>query len=85
MQTYVIRRPGIASTGAELDAALTRLRAFEDKQLARNVQWLRSYALREADGRFGLTCVFCADSAQTLAHHAELTALPADELARCRR
>jgi uncharacterized protein DUF4242 len=80
MQTYVVRRPGIASTGSELDAALTRLRSFEEDPHALNAQWIRSYALREADGRFGLACVFQADSVQTLKEHAELTRVGAQEI-----
>jgi hypothetical protein len=80
MQTYVVRRPGIARTGAELDAALTRLRAFEEKPRALNAQWMHSYALREADGHFGLACVFQADGVQTLEQHAELTHVEAQEI-----
>ena len=80
MKTYFVRRPGIASTGAELDAALTRLRAFEDESSVLNAQWMRSYALREADGRFGLACVFQADSVQTLMRHAAQTRVRAQEI-----
>jgi len=80
MQTYVVRRPGIASNGTELDAALTRLRAFEDDSSALNARWILSYALREADGRFGLACVFQADSVQTLMQHAARTRVRAQEI-----
>lgn len=80
MQTFVVRRPGIAATAAELDAVLTRLRSFEEKPHALDARWIRSYALREADGRFGLACVVQSDSAQTLERHAELTEAPAQEI-----
>lgn len=80
MQTYFVRRPGIASTGAELAAALTRLRAFEDESSALNARWMHSYALRETDGRFGLACVYEADSVQTLMLHAEQTRVRAQEI-----
>ncbi|MBS1133201.1 MAG: hypothetical protein H6R02_342 [Burkholderiaceae bacterium] len=80
MQTYVVRRSNIAATAAELDAALTRLRSFEEKPHSLNARWIRSYALREADGRFGLACVFQSDSVQTLKRHAELTRAPAQEI-----
>ena len=80
MQTYVVRRTNIAASAAELDAALTRLRSFEESPHSLNAQWIRSYALREADGRFGLACVFQADSAQTLKRHAEVTRAPAREI-----
>ncbi|HWH81326.1 MAG TPA: nickel-binding protein [Burkholderiaceae bacterium] len=80
MQTYVVRRPGIAAGASELDAAFTRLRAFEEEPPERPARWLRSYALREADGRLGLACVFQADSARALQQHAELTQLAAAEI-----
>jgi hypothetical protein len=80
MQTYVISRPGVAASAAELDAALTRLRSFEDQPAALQARWMHSYALREADGRFGLSCVFEADSVDTLEQHAAQTRLPAREI-----
>ncbi len=80
MHTYVIRRAAIAASAAGLDAALTRLRAFEDTPAARQARWIHSLALREADGRFGLSCVFAARSAQALEQHARQTGLPADEI-----
>jgi Protein of unknown function (DUF4242) len=80
MPTYVIRRPAIAASAAELDAALTRLRCFEDTPAAARARWIHSCALREPDGRFGLLCVFEADSVQALEQHAASTGLPAREI-----
>ena len=80
MHTHVVHRPGIAAGAAELDAALTRLRAFEEQTPTLPARWLHSYALREADGRFGLVCVFEADGAPALEHHAAQTGLPAAEI-----
>jgi hypothetical protein len=80
MPIYVVRRPGIAATAAELDAALTRLRAFESQPDRRDARWLRSYALREADGRFGLACIFEANAADTLRRHAAETSVAAGEI-----
>ena len=80
MQTYFVRRVGIAANASELDAALTRLRTAEYGQRTLDAQWLHSYALREANGRLGLACVFVADSVSTLLHHAERNLLPAAEV-----
>lgn len=81
MPTYLVNRPGIAAGAAELDAALTRLRSFEEKNPdALRARWMHSYALAHADGRFGLACVFEADSAQALRRHAAQTALAAREI-----
>ncbi len=80
MQTYLVRRTGIADNAAELDAALTRLRAAEGGPHTGSAQWLHSYALREVDGRLGLACVFLANDARTLRDHAECHRLPAAEV-----
>ena len=80
MKTYLVRRSGIAAGATELRAALTRLRSFEEEAPMLPVRWLHSYALREADGCFGLACVFQADSRRTLERHALLTRLPAQEI-----
>ena len=77
-QTYLVRRGAVAASASELDAALRRLRSVEEQSpAALDARWLHSYALREADGRFGLACVFRADSVETLRRHALLAALPA--------
>lgn len=80
METFVIRRRGIATSAAQLDTALSSLRAFEEQPHALQARWIRSYALRENDDRFGLVCVFQAANAQVLQQHAELVGLPAEEI-----
>ena len=79
MNLYCLRRRGIAVGANALDTALTRLRAFEDAPRL-PVRWLHSYALREADGRFGLACVFEAEHVEALREHALATGLPAEEI-----
>lgn len=80
MHTFLVRRAGIAAGATELNAALTRLRSFEERPHALPVRWLHSYALREADGRFGLACLFEAGDAQALQQHAKQLALPAEDV-----
>jgi hypothetical protein len=80
MQNHVVYRPGIAASAAELGAALTRLRSFEEQAPTLPARWLHSYALVQADGRFGLTCVFEADGAPALRRHAAQTDMPAAEI-----
>lgn len=80
MQLHVVRRAGIARSAAELDAALLRLRSFEEAQHALPASWLHSYALREPDGRFGLACVLQAEGAADLVEHARRCQLPAHEV-----
>ncbi|MBX3605393.1 MAG: DUF4242 domain-containing protein [Piscinibacter sp.] len=80
--TYLVRRRGIAASASELEAALTRLRSLEEQPPAGlDARWLHSYALREADGGFGLACVFRADRLETLHRHASLAGLPGEDIA----
>jgi hypothetical protein len=79
--TYFVRRRGVAADVSELDAALTRLRTFEEQPpptLA--ARWMHSYALREADGSFGMACVLRADGMESLRLHAWLCDLPDHEI-----
>jgi hypothetical protein len=80
VQTYLLRRPAVAATAHQLDVALMRLRAFEESPAARCARWLHSYALRDADGRLGLACLFEADSIDSLQWHARITELPPSEI-----
>lgn len=84
MNTYLVRRRGIAGGANELDAALLRLRSFEDgpRPGVRRSHWLMSYALREADGTLGLACVLAAEDLQALRAHALAVRLPAGEVVR---
>lgn len=78
---FFVRRGAVAAGANELDAALTRLRTLEEQPpVGLDARWLHSYALREADGRFGLACVFRADAADTLRRHALLAALPVQDI-----
>lgn len=80
MQTYVVTRPDVAAGASGLDVALSRLRSFEEDPGTLRARWLHSYALRQADGRFGLACVFAADGIQALQRHAEVAGLPVREI-----
>ncbi len=84
MHIYLVRRRNVASGANELDAALLRLRSFEDApQLgARRLRWRMSYVLREAEGGLGLACVCAATDAQALREHALAVGLPLDEALR---
>ncbi len=80
LQTYFVRRTGTAAGATALNAVLTRIRSFEEREHALQLRWLHSYVLREVDGRYGLACVLQADEVSTLQRHAEQLALPADEI-----
>lgn len=80
MTPYLVRRVGIAGGANELDAALMRLRACEERGRPSDPRWRLSYVLQEPDGRLGLACVFEARSVAALHGHAERLRLPAREI-----
>jgi hypothetical protein len=80
MNTYTLRRRAIATTRAELDQHLARLRALDDDGTGKGALWIRSYIVQEDDGRFGTQCVFQANDVQALHAHAAKAGLPADEI-----
>jgi len=81
MNVYLVRRLGIAGNARSLDAALMRLRAAADRPAPR-CRVLQSYALQEADGRFGLACVVEGASVLDVHEHAWSSELPVDEVVR---
>lgn len=81
LRPMLVRRVGVAADAAGLEAALWCLQAEEAAAgAASTVQWICSYALREADGSFGLACLFHAAQADALRRHADRTRLPAHEI-----
>ncbi len=48
--------------------------------MARQVSWLRSYAVREDDGALGAVCLYQAVDPEALRKHAARVAMPADEI-----
>lgn len=79
MHTIFVRRPRVAATAAGLEAALTRLRAHEERPAVAQARWRHSYALRDAGDSFGLACVVEAESAAAIARHAHLAGVPLAE------
>jgi len=80
MQTYFVHHAGVAADARDLDSALKRLRSFDETSPTAGARWLHSYAVRESGGRFGLACLFEADSARTMLQHAQSCGLPATEV-----
>ena len=44
------------------------------------VRWIRSYVVREADGRLGTVCVYQGPDARSVRRHAERGGLPVAEI-----
>ncbi len=44
------------------------------------VRWIRSYVVKEEDGRLGTVCIYQATSPEAIHEHAGRTGLPVDEI-----
>lgn len=80
MQTYFVRSVAVSAGATGLGAALMRLRESEDIPETR-ARWLRSYVVREPDGRFGLACLMEAEGTAAVEDHAARVHLPTHEIA----
>jgi len=80
MNMYAIRRPNGWHTPEELQAAGARSKRVGDEQMAADIRWIRSYAVREADGSLGTLCIYQASSPEKIREHAGLADMPATDI-----
>jgi len=80
VNTYVIRRRSNWKDAAELEVAAARSARVGNEEMPDQVRWIRSYVVRENDGRLGTVCVYQGISAQAVREHAERAGLKADEV-----
>ncbi len=79
MQLYVIRRPSAWADLKELDIAGARSAWIGNEEMPDRVRWIRSYVVREADGRIGTFCVYEARDGAAIREHACRVGMPGDE------
>lgn len=79
MQQYVIRRPSAWASMAELEMAGARSARIGDDEMPDRVRWIRSYVVREADGRIGTFCIYEAEDGEAIREHAERVGMPGQE------
>jgi hypothetical protein len=54
---YVIRRPSVWANLAELQAAGAKSAKIGNEEIPDRVRWIRSYVVKEPDGRLGSFCI----------------------------
>ena len=57
MQLYVIRRPSAWASVPDLQKAGAVSARIGDEEMPDSIRWIRSYVVREPDGRIGSFCV----------------------------
>ncbi|ANN70445.1 DUF4242 domain-containing protein [Bordetella bronchialis] len=80
METFVIRRQSNWKDAAELGIAAGVSARVGNEEMPRQVRWIRSYVVREADGRLGTVCIYEATDAEALREHARRVGMGADEI-----
>jgi hypothetical protein len=78
MHTYVILRRSGWSAADDLERAAGICARVNTQEMPDRVRWIRSYVLRESDGRLGTACIFQARDEQTLREHARRAGMPCD-------
>jgi hypothetical protein len=80
MGLYVIRRPSAWANLAELEAAGTKSAKVGNEEMSDRVRWIRSYVVKESDGRFGTVCIYQARDPESIRAHAKRVGMPADQI-----
>jgi hypothetical protein len=80
MDLYVIRRPSAWSNLAELETAGVKSARIGNDEMPNRVRWIRSYVVKEADGRLGTVCIYLARDPESIRAHARRVGMPGDEI-----
>jgi hypothetical protein len=80
MDLYVIRRPGAWATPQELQAAGAKSAKVGTEEMSDRVRWIRSYVVKEPDGRLGTVCIYQARDTDSIREHARRVGMPGDEI-----
>ena len=78
MDLYVIRRPSAWANLAELQAAGAKSGRIGNDEMADRVRWIRSYVVKEPDGRIGTVCIYQARDVDSIEEHARRVGMPAE-------
>jgi hypothetical protein len=80
MQLFVIRRPNGWATPEDLEAGEARSKQVGDEEMSQDIRWIRSYVVRESDGRLGTFCVYQASGPEKIREHAARAGIPASDI-----
>ena len=80
MDLYVIRRKSAWGSLQELEAIGAKSAKIGNDEMPDRVRWIRSYVVKELDGRFGSVCIYQAKDLDSIREHARRVGMPADEI-----
>jgi hypothetical protein len=80
METFVIRRRSNWKDAEQLGIAAGVSARVGSEEMPDKVRWIRSYVVREPDGRLGTTCIYQATDEAAIIEHARRVGMSADEI-----
>jgi hypothetical protein len=80
MNTFIIRRKSNWANAQELEASARLSARVGNEEMADRVRWIRSYVVKEDDGRLGTVCVYQGNDEQAVREHADRARMTADEV-----
>jgi thiamine biosynthesis protein ThiC len=80
MKTFTIRRRGNWKDAAELGIAAGVSARVGNEEMPDKVRWIRSYVVREADGRLGTVCIYQAVNSDAIREHARCVGMTAEDI-----
>jgi hypothetical protein len=80
MQTFVIRRKSNWKDAAELGVTAGVSARVGNEEMPDQVRWIRSYVVREDDGRLGTVCIYQGKDDAAVREHARRAGMSADEV-----
>jgi hypothetical protein len=80
MDLFVIRRLGAFADLAELKAIAPKSAQVGNEEMPDRVRWIRSYVVKELDGRIGTVCIYQAKDEGSIREHAKRTGIPGDDI-----
>ena len=80
MDLYVIRRPNAWANVQELEAAGVKSARIGNDEMPNRVRWIRSYVVKEADGRLGTVCIYLARDPESIRAHSRRVGMPGEEI-----
>ena len=80
MDLYAIRRPSAWANFKEVEAIGAKSAKVGNEEMADRVRWIRSYVVKEPDGRFGSICIYQARDQESIREHARRVGMPGDQI-----
>lgn len=80
MNLYAIRRRQAWKTVSELEKAASTSARVGNEEMPDRIRWIRSYVVKEPDGKLGTVCIYQATDEIAIREHAQRAGMPADEI-----